>query len=106
MGESLTETQSIILAVTCGVLYLIFDAARYFLQEVSAVRIRQWSGSDPQFERGSRWFSYHPQNFSLLSGALLQTSLVGAVGFTVTAFRTHGLIRAVVLSILIWVAIT
>lgn len=106
MGSSVTETQSIILAVTCGTLYLIFDAARYFLQQVSTVKIRQWSGSDPQFERGSRWFAYHPQNFSLLSGALLQMSLVAAVGFTAAAFRERGLIGAVVWSILIWVAIT
>ena len=96
----------LVAAVACGALYLLFDAARYFLQQVSSVRLRRWSGSDPQFERGSRWFHYDPQNFSLLSGALLQTALISAVGFTILAFQSRGLFQAAVLSMGIWVVIT
>lgn len=105
MGSSLAD-QSIIIAVACGVLYLVFDAARYFLQKVSPVRLRRWSGSDPQFERGSRWFRYDPQSFSLLSGALLQVALVAAVGFTVVTLRQFGLIAAASYAILLWAAVT
>jgi putative hemolysin len=105
MGSSLSE-QSIIIAAACGVLYLVFDAARYFLQRVSPVRLRRWSGADPQFERGSRWFRYDPQSFSLLSGALLQMALVAAVSFTVVALRNRGFVIAASYAILLWAVVT
>ena len=98
MGSRISEFQLIVAAVACGALYLLFDAARYFLQQVSSVRLRRWSGSDPQFERGSRWFHYDPQNFSLLSGALLQTALISAVGFTILAFQNRGIYQAATLA--------
>jgi putative hemolysin len=99
MGSS---TPSLISAVACGALYLLFDAARYFSHQLSPVRMRTWSGSDPDFERRSRWFQYHPQHFSLATGALLQISLIAAVGFTIDALRHRGVASAILGAIILW----
>jgi len=105
MGTGLSHSSWIILAIASGSLYLLFDAARFFVQQLSAVRLRSWSG-DERIERGSRWFQYNPQNFALISGALLQVALIVALGATVAALAERGIIGAAVGAVAIWLGIT
>lgn len=102
MGSSITVSQAVILAVVSGLVYLGFDAGRYFLHHVSPVKLRQWSGSDPRFAVGSRWFQYNKQHFSLVTGILLQISMIGAIAMTVVALSPHGIGVAVGGAALIW----
>ena len=69
MGSSSSDVTWAVLAAFCGGLYLIFDAARYFAQQVSPVTLRRWV-SDPELARKKRWFHYDPRNLHLVSGAL------------------------------------
>src|ERR1700680_4369476 len=100
MGSSFSPGEWTAVAIVCGILYLVFDAARYFAQQVSPVTLRRWS-ADPAFERGSRWFYYDPRNLQLMSGALLQIALVIAYGATLMALSIHRIAWAT----LIWLAI-
>lgn len=102
MGSSISVLQAVLLAVVFGLLYLVFDAARFFLHHVSPVRLRQWSGSDPRFAMGSRWFQYNKQHFSLVSGILLQLSMIAAVAFTIVALSSQGIGIAILSAALIW----
>jgi putative hemolysin len=104
MGSSLSHGEWIAAAVVCGIFYLVFDAIRHFAQQVSAVRLRRWSG-DPEVERGSRWFSYDPRNLQLMSGALLQISLVLGICSTVMALQPRPVGRATALAAVVWLAI-
>ncbi len=74
-----------VVAILSGGLYLIFDAARYLAQQLSAVSLRRLTG-DPSVERRGRWTRFDAQNFQLVSGALLQIALIGAYGASVLAF--------------------
>ena len=49
MGSSLSHAHWTAIAIVCGLLYLIFDAARSFVQQVGPVTLRRWSG-DPEME--------------------------------------------------------
>ncbi len=102
MGSSPSVLQAALAAVVFGLLYLVFDAGRFFLHHVSPVKLRQWSGNDPRFAIGSRWFQYNKQHFSLVSGIMLQISMVAGVGFTVVAFSSLGLGFAVLAAAVIW----
>ena len=82
MTSSLSHVSWIVLSTLCGALFLIFDAIRYFAQHVSAVTLRRWSG-DPAVEGGSRWLHFDPQNLQLVSGSLLQVTLIGAFVSTI-----------------------
>jgi CBS domain containing-hemolysin-like protein len=104
MGSSFSSTSWVLLAAISGVLYLAFDAARYFANHLSPMRLRRWS-SDPHFQRGGRWFQYDPQNFQLVSGAVLQICLTAAVGFTALAFGRRGPVGAVLIAVGLWVAV-
>lgn len=106
MGSSLSVWQAVALAVVSGLLYLIFDAGRYFLHHVSPVRLRQWSGTDPRYATGSRWFQYNKQDFSLVSGILLQIFMVAAVAFTIVVFASRGIGVAILISAVIWIVIS
>lgn len=89
----------------CGILFLIFDATRHFVHQLSPVRLRRLSGDVDDTERAA-WASYDPDNFQLVSGALLQIALVGAVGSTVIVLLTHLPVqRAVLTSAALWAAI-
>jgi putative hemolysin len=103
-SSSSTYTVWIVIAAIAGVLYLLFDAARYFATQLSAVRLRRFSG-DPGAAGSSRWFLYDPHNFQLASGALLQICLVGAVGSTALYFEERGSIPAILLATGIWIAV-
>jgi CBS domain containing-hemolysin-like protein len=107
MGSSPPESEWYWVAITviCGLLYLIFDAARYFAQQLGMVRLRRLTG-DPLVEKHGRWTRYDAENFHLVSGALLQVALVIAVGSTAMLLQgdlTFG--RAVFASVGIWAAI-
>ncbi len=102
MGSSSSIDASwIALAAISGGLYLIFDAARSFAQQVSPVTLRRWS-SDPEMVRRTRWFHYDPRNLQLVSGPLLQLSLVCAFACTVIALRPRALGVDVGIALLIW----
>jgi len=101
MGSSSAHITWLIVAIFCGILFLIFDAARDFAQRLSPVTLRRWSG-ETDAERGTRWFQYDPWNFQLLSGALLQISLVVAVIATALAFDALVAVVTWVLIVLAW----
>jgi CBS domain containing-hemolysin-like protein len=84
MGSSISQGFWITTAVIAGILYLAFDAARYFAQQLSPVRLRRLS-SDAHAEESGRWFQYDAHIFQLVSGALLQFALIVAFGSTVFA---------------------
>jgi len=100
MGSSFSPAEWTAVAIVCGILYLVFDAARYFAQRVSPVTLRRWS-ADPAFERGSRWFHYDARNLRLMSGALLQIALLAAFAATVMALPVHRMTFAAV----VWLGI-
>lgn len=105
MGSSLTTSQWLLLAVASGLLYLLFDAARFFVYQIGPVRLRSWTDHSEDGQRDVRWFRYDSVEFSLISGAVLQLGLVAAVGCTAGSMAHLGPLRAVVLSILTWGAI-
>lgn len=88
----------VLLAVVCGLLYLVFDALRTFAFQLSAVRLRQLTAEEGR----ARWMVYDAANFQLASGALLQISLLIAAGATVMIFDEHPIGSAILFSILIW----
>ncbi len=93
-----------VIAVLFGALYLLFDAARFFIQRLGSVRLRRWS-AEPAIERGGRWFEYDPDQFSLISGALIQISLVGAFGSTVLSLSGQSVALRMLFAGLIWFAV-
>ena len=104
MGSSLSHAHWTAIAIVCGVLYLIFDAARSFVQQVGPVTLRRWSG-DPEMEAARRWFQYDPRNLQLLSGAMLQISLVVAMAATVMAFDDHPTWQACLYAVVLWIVV-
>ncbi len=85
MGSSLSHAAWVWIAAISGVLFLIFDASRYFTHQISPVTLRRWSGDTDQ-EGRSRWTQFDALNLRLLNGALLQIALVIALLATVRIF--------------------
>jgi putative hemolysin len=104
MGSSLSHGEWIAAAIVSGTFYLLFDAARYFAQQVSPVTFRRWSG-DPEGESGSRWFSYDPRNLQLLSGTLLQIALILAIASTVMSLQPAPLGIATATATVLWLIV-
>jgi putative hemolysin len=102
MGSTSTSVPWFIAAIVSGLLYFLFDSARHFANQLGPVALRRWSG-DVQQDR-FRWMRYDPRHFQLVSGAILQVCLVGAVAFTEVAFESHGAMSAALLALLIWSA--
>lgn len=102
MGSTLSSPQFFLLASACGALFLIFDAARYFLSQISPVRLRSVY---PQEGQSQSWFQYSAHSFSLVTGALLQITLISAVGFTAGGLSARGPVAAAGLAVLLWTAI-
>jgi CBS domain containing-hemolysin-like protein len=98
MGSSLSHTAWLWIAIVSGLLFLIFDASRYFTHQISPVTLRRWSG-DPEQEARSRWFQYDPLNLRLLNGAMLQIALVIALLASVRAFDS------VKIALVVWVVV-
>src|ERR1051326_8590882 len=104
MGSSLSHAHWTAIAIVCGLLYLIFDAARSFAQQVGPVTLRRWSG-DPEMEAARRWFQYDPRNLQLLSGAMLQIALVLAMASTVMALDDHPTWESCLWAVIIWIVV-
>jgi magnesium and cobalt transporter len=90
----------VVIAIVCGVLYLIFDALRSFALQLSPVTLRRLSTDVG--EHGSHWTYFDVADFQLVSGAFLQISMVVGVGATVMIFDERGLGGAVLTSIIVW----
>ena len=88
MGSSIPHSHLpwVVLAALSGVLYLVFDAARYFVLQLSPVRLRRLTGDPQMVQRRGKWTRFDAENFQLVSGALLQIALIGAYGASVLAF--------------------
>jgi magnesium and cobalt exporter, CNNM family len=104
MGSSLSHAHWTAIAIVCGLLYLIFDAARSFALHISPVTLRRWSG-DPEMEAARRWFQYDARNLQLLSGAMLQIALVVAMASTVMALDDHPIGQACFYAVAIWIVV-
>ena len=104
-SSSLSHVTWIVLGAVGGVLFLLFDAIRYFAQEISPVTLRRWSG-DSSEERSSRWLHFDPRNLQLVSGSLLQIALIVAVAATAIAFDgRRPITTATLLASAIWIPI-
>jgi putative hemolysin len=90
----------VVIAVVCGVFYLIFDALRSFALQLSPVRLRRLSSSSE--ENASPWMHFDVEDFQLVSGALLQIALVVGTGSTVMLYDEYTIGSAVLTSVLMW----
>ena len=106
MGSTIPHWHAhwIVIAILCGVLYLLFDAARYFAQQLSPVRLRRMAGEGTG-ERRSAWTRFDAENFQLVSGALLQIALLVALAATTMTLDELTFGAALLRSCLLWAAI-
>jgi CBS domain containing-hemolysin-like protein len=97
----------IAVSAVCGLLYLIFDAARYFAQQLGPVRLRRLAtGAEDGTEKRERWTRFDVDNFQLVSGSLLQIALIVGVASTAIAFDGHRPITtATLLASAVWLPI-
>jgi len=105
MGSSVPHLHVhwVLIAVVCGIFYLIFDALRSFALQLSPVRLRRLStGAE---EQGFRWTYFDVEDFQIVSGAMLQIALVAGAGSTTMIFDEKGFGSAVLTSVAIWSAI-
>jgi putative hemolysin len=102
-SEPHTHIHWLLIAITCGVFYLMFDALRSFALQLSPVRLRRLSTDTD--EGMGRWTYFDSADFQLISGALLQATLVIGAGATTMLFDEYTLGSAVSMSVGIWVAI-
>lgn len=102
MGSSVPHLHVhwVLIALVCGVCYLIFDALRSFALQLSPVRLRRLS-SDSE-EGGGRWTYFDVEDFQLVSGALLQVALVIGAGATTMVYDEETFGSAVLTSVAIW----
>jgi len=101
MGSSGSYLISIALAIVCGVLFLIFDAARHFAQQVGPVGLRRLTG-DPDNEGRGQWAQFDAQNLQLVSGSLLQLALVIGLAATIMIFDNRPLGYSCITTAGIW----
>ncbi len=102
MGSSIPHghVHWVLIAIVCGVLYLLFDALRSFALQLSPVRMRRLS---TDAEEGTSTFNkFDVEDFQLVSGALLQIALVAGAGATTMIFDELAIGSAVLRSVLIW----
>jgi putative hemolysin len=105
MGSSVAHLHVhwVVIAVVCGIFYLMFDALRSFALQLSPVKLRRLStGAE---EQGFRWTYFDVEDFQLVSGALLQIALVIGAGATIMVMDEKGFGPAVLTSVGIWSAI-
>ena len=90
----------VLIALVCGVFYLMFDALRSFALQLSPVRLRRLStGAE---EQGFRWTYFDVEDFQLVSGAMVQIALVIGAGATIMVFDEKGFAGAVFTSVILW----
>ena len=102
MGSSIPHLHVhwVLIAVVCGVLYLLFDALRSFALQLSPVRMRRLS---TDAEEGTSTFNkFDVEDFQLVSGALLQVALVLGAGATTMIYDELTVGSAVFRSVAIW----
>ncbi len=102
MGSTIPPTHIhwVLTAIVCGVFYLLFDALRSFALQLSPVRLRRLT-TDAE-EGMSRWKNFEVEDFQLVSGAMLQISLVIGAGATTMIYDGRGVAGAVLTSVIIW----
>ncbi|HEY4642566.1 MAG TPA: hemolysin family protein [Thermoanaerobaculia bacterium] len=103
-SSSVSQITWIVLAAVGGILFLTFDAIRYFAQEISPVTLRRWSGDQAE-ESSSRWLHFDPQNLRLVSGSLLQIALIGAFIATIRALDRQPIAVACGIAAVIWLLV-
>jgi magnesium and cobalt transporter len=94
----------ILIAIVCGILYLIFDALRSFALQMSPVGLRALLNSG-ETEEKPLWARFDIDDFQLVSGALLQLALLAGAGATAMTYDEEGLTFAVTMSVIIWSAV-
>jgi len=102
MGSSVPHLHVhwVLIAIVCGVLYLLFDALRSFALQLSPVTLRRLS---TDAEEGTSTFNkFEVEDFQLVSGALLQIALVIGAGATTMIYDELTIGSAVFRSVLIW----
>jgi len=104
MGSSLSHVTWIVLSAVSGILFLIFDAIRYFAQQISPVTLRRWSGDQTE-ERSSSWLHFDPRNLQLVSGSLLQIALIGAFVATIRVLDGESAAFACAVSAVVWLVV-
>jgi len=102
MGSSVEHLHVhwVLIAILCGVLYLLFDALRSFALQLSPVRLRRLH-TDAE-EAPSRWRKFDVEDFQLASGVLLQLALVIGAGATTMVYDEETFGSAVGTSVAIW----
>jgi putative hemolysin len=102
MGSSIPHPHIlwVLLAILCGIFYLVFDALRSFALQLSPVRLHRLSTRSE--EGGSRWTVFDVEDFQFVSGALLQVALVIGSGATAIALDDKSFRVAVLTSVVIW----
>jgi putative hemolysin len=102
MGSTIPHFHAhwIIISILSGVLYLLFDAARFFAQQLSPVRLRRMTTGDAHL-----WNRFDAQNFQLVTGALLQIALLVALATTTMTLDEMSFGSALLRSTLLWAAI-
>ena len=105
MGSTLPHLHVhwVVIAVVCGIFYLMFDALRSFALQLSPVKLRRLStGAE---EQGFRWTYFDVEDFQLVSGAMLQIALVVGAGATIMTMDEKGFGPAVLTSVGLWSAV-
>lgn len=105
MGSSGPHISSLVTAAFCGILYLIFDAARHFAQQIGPVRLRRLAG---YFDEASedRWTRFDDRHMQVVSGVLLQMALITAVAATfLTLEGDRNFAGAALITAAIWVPV-
>jgi putative hemolysin len=102
MGSSGPHLHWIVLAAFCGIVYLIFDAARSFAEQLSTVGMRRLTADAGD---NGRWHRYDEHLFTVVTGALLQLALIVAVASTVMVFDDLSIGWSVLVSVAIWAGI-
>ena len=102
MGSSVPHLHVhwVLIAIICGVFYLLFDALRSFALQLSPVRLRRLSTEAE--EGASRFSNFDAEDFQIVSGALLQIALVIGAGATTMIYDELTIGSAVARSVLIW----
>jgi len=91
----------ILITVLCGIFYLLFDALRSFALQLSPVRLRRLSANS---EEDPSWTHFDVEDFQLVSGVLLQISIVIGLASTTMLFEKSGIGSAILKSAAIWAA--
>ena len=91
----------VLIAIVCGVLYLLFDALRSFALQLSPVTLRRLS-TNAEEGNTSTFMKFDVEDFQFVSGALLQVALVVGAGATAMIYDELPIGSAIFRSVLMW----